>query len=1194
LTSHISARLAWHDSGWNGRICRNPKANTYCVGQYSFPGDVIANHRDLQWEESACGQMCDAEHVPPCCYSINAFGTTPVTARTDPPSWFRDGTKGRTRTMPPATIATWPYEEMYKDEVRNPENTYPRYDPDRRHEAVNAYFAQVQEGRSLIFYYVNYSNPFSENDQRYYVVVGMSRVKKVGEELTWVNQGEQTRRQYGNYIWARNITSNYPDEGLRIPYEAYMNRPEALERILFVPDNPRLFKYATRLFSDDDALGLVERFQQIVGALQDLGDRHEDWAVRQAWLASLEAELWTGRGLYPGLLRVLEYLKFSEAIPYARRQIPASGEQVVKDGLFALLEARTDAVDGLALSAARREEVRKRWRLLPPQKQRLLAEVLPRFDLQAAQIAAILDKPESVSIRATPEEIELNPYVLAEQYVGMDLDDNITFSKIDHGMLPSPELGAPLSIQADDARRLRALCVEQLQRARQQTFLPADQVLEGVNHKLSFMPEWKRADFHERYLEVERQALAPALHFYTQDGQLYLYLRRSFEDERLIEQVLRQLAGRPDIRLRSPVREGDWREFLFESGSDLAREHRQAYEEAIAGQVAVCQKVFLRPVSVIAGAAGTGKTTVVSAIIKAIEKGHGAGTSFRLLAPTGKAADRLRDKTGKDASTLHSFLAERGWLNDNLTFKENGRREESITTYILDESSMLDLSLLATFFRAVNWNAVQRLIFVGDPNQLPPIGVGRPFADLIDWLKKDHPESVAHLSVNMRQLETRLKGKNTVLLDLACLYERCDLQEAKTAAQDAEVDTLLDRLLEGGDVADDLRVLYWRDPDELQATLLNAIIADMERDTGITYDPQRPYELWKAALKDRNGQQDAETFQVLSPYRGELYGVEHLNAVLQQHKNHWLLETKGHLGGITYFDKVIQVRNRTRSQPISAYDAAGRKRVSVEVYNGEIGMTQVHGFDRDKWNKPYFHLEKFQVVFARKPHLWVNYESPSQVEGDLELAYAITTHKAQGSEFNRVYFVIPKARRALMSRELFYTGLTRARVHCTLLIEEDISPLLSLRRRERSALDQVNSSLFRFHAVPPEYRRMHDWYEEGKIHRTLTEEMVRSKSEVIIANMLFERNIPFLYEVPLYAPDGTFVLPDFTLSVQGETWYWEHLGMLDEPRYREHWEKKRAWYERHGFADRLIITTETEGFDSIAVKEVFRRTFGIE
>lgn len=258
----------------------------------------------------------------------------------------------------------------------------------------------------------------------------------------------------------------------------------------------------------------------------------------------------------------------------------------------------------------------------------------------------------------------------------------------------------------------------------------------------------------------------------------------------------------------------------------------------------------------------------------------------------------------------------------------------------------------------------------------------------------------------------------------------------------------------------------------------------------------------------------------------------------------------------------------------------------VEVYNGELGFVRPHAFDAKKVSWPGFRPKKFQVVFSSKPDHSVGYWSglgktpagrwmPNEsVEENLELAYAISVHKAQGSEFDRTYFVIPKHKQSLLSRGPFYTGLTRAGQHCTLLIEEDISPLLSMCRLEKSRLLRINASLFSFQPVPQELRKLGDWYEEGKIHSTLAEYMVRSKSEVIIANMLFDRDIPFTYEEPLFAPDGTFDLPDFTITWQGEDWYWEHLGRLDDEGYSNHWDTKRAWYEEH-FPGRLVTTEES-------------------
>jgi hypothetical protein len=99
-------------------------------------------------------------------------------------------------------------------------------------------------------------------------------------------------------------------------------------------------------------------------------------------------------------------------------------------------------------------------------------------------------------------------------------------------------------------------------------------------------------------------------------------------------------------------------------------------------------------------------------------------------------------------------------------------------------------------------------------------------------------------------------------------------------------------------------------------------------------------------------------------------------------------------------------------------------------------------------------------------------------------------------------------------------------------------------------------------------------FEDAKVHQTLKDGVkVRSKSEVIIANMLYERNIPFEYEKPATADDRSF-LPDFTIKMNDKIWYWEHLGMLAIKEYREHWEEKRAWYEKH-FPGQLITTEES-------------------
>jgi len=152
MPHHVSVRLAWHDSGWNGRICKNPKANAYCVGPHSYPGDLIALERDLDWEEKFKGQSClevyeKIKKIPPCCYSINAFSEKEIYAKSEPPDFFQDDTKTKIWKSSPASVCTWPYEEMYKEEVKNPDGTY---NYNKRLKAAREYFSKLEPNKSLI------------------------------------------------------------------------------------------------------------------------------------------------------------------------------------------------------------------------------------------------------------------------------------------------------------------------------------------------------------------------------------------------------------------------------------------------------------------------------------------------------------------------------------------------------------------------------------------------------------------------------------------------------------------------------------------------------------------------------------------------------------------------------------------------------------------------------------------------------------------------------------------------------------------------------------------------------------------------------------------------------------------------------------------------------------------------------------
>ncbi|HEX8081577.1 MAG TPA: AAA family ATPase [Jatrophihabitans sp.] len=1184
MTNHLSARIAWHMDGWNGRVCQQPATNTYCVGAHSFPGEAIRESRDLPWEQSNAGRHCDGlDGIPPCVYSINAFGDSSITGFSDPPSWY-PAEQRITWEMPASTVCIWPFEEMYREEVRAWGGKR-QYDYDKRRQYAEDYLNRIQPESSLVFYYANYSNPFSREDSPKYVIVGASRVKRLSRIRNYDGMTPEARKDYGGgFVWAVDLTSHYPDEGLRLPYHVYKDQPEKAERFLVVPPNPRNFKYATRLFGDDEALEIVERLIESVTELQQMGDSTEEWPRRLAWLHSQVGFLWHARGLYPGMAGVLDHLQAPALISWFKAEAEKGTGNQAKSAIFAFLDGTGSLADA-NLSDPEVKAVRRRWNLMDSSQRLMLADVLVRFDLPGQQLRKILGTdPESYGLTATAAEVAANPYVLAEQFVGDGADDTISFTKIDHGMLPSPELGGAALADPDDPRRLRSLCVERLRNEQADVFIAGANLIHEVNERLSGYPDWKRHQFTPQHLEADRDELEGALIIRAEQGEPWVYLKDAYQDERLLEEQLRRLEERPSIVLKVPMTEERWRGSLRDPNSPLAARVADDYNAAIVGQAEVCLGIFPKALCVLAGEAGTGKTTVVKSLLDAIERTEGAGASVQLLAPTGKAAERLRERTGRreQTSTVHSFLAKKGWLNANFTFKRRGgAREDAFTTYVIDECSMLSLDLLATLFRAINWNSVRRLVLVGDPSQLPPIGRGRVFADIIDWLQP--LGAVGELSVNMRQMENRALDQGTGILDLADAYRRRSPAMSVEAADTAPAEDILARVQEGGEVDKDLRVLYWSGQEDLTGKLVNQVVSDIETDTGVVKDGMAEWRFWKTAFGDYLR---PERMQVLSPYRGEVHGTEALNAAFQQFVHGRSAADLREIDGIALNDKVIQIRNRPRSDSIWAYNQETRVNERVEVYNGEMGFTRPHPFDSKKLHSSGFRPQHFRVGFSTKPHLGVDYgkdlgKTPDgkwrpqeSVEENLELAYAVSIHKAQGSEFDRIYFVVPKHRRALLSRELFYTGLTRAARHCTLLIEEDISPLLSMRRLEQSRLLAVNASLFSFNPVPEELRKLGGWYEEGKIHSTLTTYMVRSKSEVIIANMLFERDIPFVYEMPLYAPDGTYVLPDFTITARGEVWYWEHVGMLDDAAYQNRWETKKQWYDRH-FPGRLLTTFES-------------------
>lgn len=1180
MANHISIRVAWHNDGWDGHICKDPKSNTYCSGRFSYPGDVIAHERDIEWESKphVKGKHCSQlDQIPPCSYSINAFGLETMKALAKPPEWFRDGSKAIYIDLPPATACIWPYKGMYSDDVVRQPGSTQKYDYDTRLQNAKSYFEQIEEGKSLLFYYANYSNPFSAEDNNRYALIGIGRLKNKGKIHYYENVSEDNKKKYaGGFVWQMPLTSSYPDEGVRLPYHLYRNNPEILDRLAVFPEVTGNFKYATGVLSDGDALSIVEKFIEALRYLQEIGDTSENWEIRIKWLYSITAELWTARGPYPGMMKVLDYLEITEGIEYFKTRKDNEAQKGAISDIKEFLNNRMESLNGIKVDKKRWSDIARTWELLEKAEQELLINTLPLFDLSKQQIANIISKNRSNNgVTASLEAINQNPYLLAEQYNGDDYDDVISFYMIDQGVLPSPILGMANLFEKDSKERFRALCVQTLKQVTEHSFLSDNIILNQVNKKLKNLPEWKTVQFKKKYFEVDEDFLNEALTIRKLDGNFYVYLRETWDDERLIEKIIKDTSARPEIAIKTPITKHFFEQKLYNSQSVLVLKAEKEYKEAIGKQAAVCEKLFNKPLCVVSGAAGTGKTTIIHSVLAAIEKAHGTGTAFLLLAPTGKASQRIREKTKKQASTIHSLLAEKGWLNDNFTFKRSGgQKSKEYSTVIIDESSMIDLGLMAALFRTIDWNYVERLILVGDPNQLPPIGRGKVFSDIIEYLKKYSPESLGKLEVNLRQMENRASDKGTGILQLAELYIQ-ENQENEDYSKIAK-EIMLKKIQESGSIEKDLSVYYWKDNNEIEKMIKEIIIKDLARETRKKED-SLPQELWQAYCRKNTKYLDAGVMQVLSPFRTDNYGVDYLNSYFQILLNKENAE-KYTLDGISLGDKVIQFRNRPKSNKISAYNFNTSQLTKEEIYNGEIGFTFKHKLDENKY---LYSLKKFTVRFETRPGLGYNYGYHEKcfnepVENNLELAYAISIHKAQGSEFERVYLILPKRSSRLLSMELLYTGITRATSHLTIFAQEDISCFTRLCEIDKANLRRINSSIFDFNPLPDEIIfASNDWYNEGKKIATLSKYYVRSKSEMNIANILSMKEIPFEYETPLFAKDGTMYLPDFTITWKGKKYYWEHVGRLDLDNYKRHWEEKQAWYEDN-FPGQLIITYESD------------------
>lgn len=1216
VTQHLTLRVAWHDARWAGIVCNAPSGNSFCAML-----DRVREERDDAAEDALSGKdwsELTPEQLPPCKAESGVF--------MNPLPWRRlfhhpyvdnkhckdshGGMKPRLLEVPPYTAIAVPFLWMLRKEQKRIDDALPEplpsdLDPpfrspwvfgkERQCALSNHVFGKLDAGRSLFFPYCKEGHPLGEGLRR--LVVGVGTITKIGKL-------EQYDSDKGpSYpLWDRLITHSIrPDgeNGFLLPYHEYLaptgneaedeRRRSLVREIIVEVDDSHYgdFSYAAEITRADVALSTLVRCLRAVQCIRAHDIVEGPWQARESWLNARIGEVWQDRGRFPGTGSALEALGLrlgTTLILEMRANETISSNKSPWPEVIAVLEGTKPAPQSaygkeLAL-------IKPVWEQLP-QERRTLLQLLSRFDLTPAQATRFFDpkkRKESFSIPTTDAEIIENPYILAERDMGTFNDVPISMTTIDRGLLPDEIAGAndpvPEPSRVDspsDRRRVRCAMVAILRRAANDgdsllSLAECQDRLERLDtkHPIQITTDWLRGHAEFVANRVRYEVLSP-------DGDP----KNDVETLQLVELADREQRLRKVLLARAlkvvPSLTVDWQALLVsairKSGNDLD-ETNERHRDALTEQATALENITTRRLSVLIGQAGTGKTSIVGALVECaplIQEG------ILLLAPTGKARVRLSGATGAEAMTVAQFLYHLGRYDgarQRPRFDSEGiqaKKYNGAKTVVIDEASMLTMDMLQAILEGLDLTHITRIILVGDPNQLPPIGVGRPFVDLVCQLENS-PElegkPAPKGAVGRLRIEVRTKaGAPSDALRLASWFTN------QPVGGDAE------RVLsEVGERLEfnDLEIAFWKTPDDLRKTFL----AQFQKHLGLSgpddvggFNAALGYVDGNISFADPDG---IENFQILSPERAHPYGVHELNRWIQA-----TFRAKELRGAREFFktsigdenivmrDKVIQLSNRK----MEGYNWTNRGTEEHYIANGDIG-----GVGPGKGGF-------LNVAFAGKPNVTFGYRGKDFKEDSspLELAYALTIHKAQGSQFGTVFVVLPKSSR-LLSRELLYTSLTRSRERLVLLIEGNSAGVLhELSKPERSDAARRNTNLFsavvrRAPDTPP--------YAEHLIHKTLKGHMVRSKTELIIADKLFKAGIPYDYERPL---DGSVrkgrIFPDFSFSdASGDLIIWEHFGRMDDPQYLKGHEWKMNWYEQNGFVngENLFVTEETlaSGIDS--------------
>ena len=1220
---HISIRVPWHDTGWDGRVCTAPRLNGACLKLKR-----IAENRNDSAEESVAGRSfkdlsqaewpaCVAERVgfmAPFEYIREAnhpYNRGPETSH----GHFKSTALRHPPYSAPAVAFAWMLRESMEaigeehaldvQAEREPDLGFKtQWVQERQNQTalLDCFAGHLQPERSLCFFYAK-QVPFVEDAAGGRILIGVGRVQHVGAAHEYSYNTKELKGKLRSILWERmvqhSIRPNFKD-GFLLPYHAAIEK--AAEEPEFNPADLAAFSPADRLVEFSHASQLVSHDGAIASLLacaeslrKAKGVLPGPWDQCLRWIDARLGELWKARGPCPGLGSALFAFGLEFGTFIARALAEKAGDNAdpwpLVDKMF------TNPTKHLPAPLA--ESVGKtlctKWYRLPDNRRALL-KLTSRFEITREQATTLYVEEEraKAGIDIPDSAILANPYLVYE--LTRLTQNPVSVWTVDRGVFPDEvirkkhPLPAPTALDAGtDVRRIRALTVRVLEDGATagNTLLPQDQVVLSIR-ALTLQPPCPvdadlmnvaKDDFEGAVGQLTMVNDAPALQ-----------LDRLTEVGATIREAINKRMKGKRINVVA-----NWRELLDMHLAIQSPDKPDEIEESARLEKTVALKELAEArLSVLIGPAGTGKTTLLSVLCShpKIEAG-----GILLLAPTGKARVRMEQSTTNlqlKGYTIAQFL--RPHRYDGATGRyclSNKSTEAGAHTVIVDEASMLTEEMLGALIQALK--GTQRLILIGDPRQLPPIGAGRPFVDIVNYLApKGITENFPRVGPGYAELTIRRRQSGE---------EREDLQLAEWFSGSPIApgeDDVFDKVLRTGR-SRHVRFVQWETPDDMRSSLIDVLVDELELDGPddiAGFDATLGGEGWKDMrfFNPRRGEnagaaETAEGWQILSPVRSAAHGVLDLNRQIHKHFRQPMIDAARKEGRqrkypkpmgseeIVYGDKVINLINTDPSVWWNKHRKVYPSKDDAYIANGEIGMAV--GFF---WKKGFPDLRwKLEVEFSSQPGYKYDYTSRDfSEEGNavLELAYALTVHKSQGSEFGTVILVLPNPCR-LLSRELLYTALTRQKDRIVILHQGPRSELRKYSSDDRSDTARRLTNLF---IAPSPVVFNGRVFEEYLIHRTAREEMVRSKSEVIIADHLSNKGIEYHYELPLTI-DGVTKYPDFTIEdmESGFTYYWEHCGMLHVPNYRRRWEEKLLWYKSHKILPReegggengtLIITRD--------------------